>query len=577
MENEVRKPANFIEEFIEQDLASGRFDHVQTRFPPEPNGYLHIGHCKALCVDFGIAEKFGGKCNLRFDDTNPTKEETAFVEGIQRDIEWLGYKWDKLYFASDFFDRLYEIARDMIRRGVAYVDDQSPEEMRANRGTLTRPGVNSPYRDRPVEENLDLFERMKNGEFEEGSRVLRAKIDMANPNVLLRDPTMYRINRHTHHRTGDKWCIYPMYDFQHPVQDAIEGISHSLCSLEYEIHRPLYDWFVQQAQVTDQPPRQIEFARLNIERTVLSKRHLRRLVEEHVVSGWDDPRMPTLVGMRRRGYTAAAIHDFLGRVGVAKADSTVQGSLLDQCVREALADTAPRPMAVIDPIKVVLTNWPGDEIDVLTLENHRDHPEFGSREVKFGRELYIEREDFMEEPIKGFKRMAPGREVRLMGAYIVRCEEAVRDAEGNIVELRCTVDMDSRSGSEGSNRKLKTGVLHWVSAADAVPAEFRLYEPILEAEADESGAPEAPDPAEPDEEGREAVAEDDDFMNHLNPNSLVVKRGFCESWSAAHAVGDTFQFQRVGYFCKDPDSTEALPVFNRTVPLKDSWAKEAKK
>jgi len=571
MENNTeRRPANFIEEFVAQDLASGRFDHVHTRFPPEPNGYLHIGHCKALCVDFGIAEKFGGSCNLRFDDTNPTKEETAFVEGIQRDIEWLGYKWDKLYFASDFFDRLYEIAKDMIRRGVAYVDDQTPEEMRKNRGTLTQPGVNSPYRDRSVEENLDLFERMKNGEFEEGARVLRAKIDMANPNVLLRDPTMYRINRHSHHRTGDKWCIYPMYDFQHPIQDAIEGITHSLCSLEYEIHRPLYDWFVNHAGVTDQPPRQIEFARLNIERTVMSKRLLRRLVEEHAVSGWDDPRMPTLVAMRRRGYPAAAIHDFMGRVGVAKADSMVQGALLDQCVREALADTAPRAMAVIDPVKVVLTNWPEDKLDVLTIENHPDHPEMGAREVKFGRELYIEREDFMEEPVKKFFRMAPDKEVRLKGAYIVRCEDFVKDDNGNITELHCTVDMDSRSGSEGSNRKVK-GTLHWVSAADAVPCEYRLYEPILAEDEPEANA------VEVDENGDTVEAAPVDFMDRLNPNSLTVKRGFCESWIAAHDVGAVFQFLRMGYFCKDKDSTEANPVFNRTVPLKDSWAKEAKK
>ena len=571
MENGIeRRPANFIEEFVEQDLASGRFDHVHTRFPPEPNGYLHIGHCKALCVDFGIAEKFGGKCNLRFDDTNPTKEETAFVEGIQADIEWLGYKWDKLYFASDFFDRLYEIAKDMIRRGVAYVDDQTPEEMRINRGTLTKPGVNSPYRDRSVEENLDLFERMKNGEFEEGTRVLRAKIDMANPNVLLRDPAMYRINRHSHHRTGDKWCIYPMYDFQHPIQDAIEGISHSLCSLEYEIHRPLYDWFVAHAGVTDQPPRQIEFARLNIERTVMSKRHLRRMVEEGVVSGWDDPRMPTLVGMRRRGYPAAAIHDFMGRVGVAKADSTVEGSLLDHCVREALADTAPRAMAVINPVKVVLTNWPEDKIDVLTIENHPDHPEFGAREVKFGRELYIEAEDFMEAPVKKFFRMAPGKEVRLKGAYIVKCEDFVKDADGNIVELHCTVDMDSRSGSEGANRKVK-GTLHWVSAVDGVPAEFRLYEPILAEDEPEANA------VTVDEDGNEVDAAPADFMDRINPNSLVVRQGFCESWIAAHDVGATFQFLRMGYFCKDKDSTPERPVFNRTVPLKDSWSKEMKK
>ena len=570
MENNVRRPANFIEDFVEQDLASGRFDHVHTRFPPEPNGYLHIGHCKALCVDFGIAEKFGGKCNLRFDDTNPTKEETAFVEGIQRDIEWLGYKWDKLYFASDFFDRLYEIAKDMIRRGVAYVDDQTPEEMRANRGTLTKPGVNSPYRDRSVEENLDLFERMKNGEFEEGTHVLRAKIDMANPNVLLRDPAMYRINRRSHHRTGDKWCIYPMYDFQHPIQDAIEGVTHSLCSLEYEIHRPLYDWFVNHAGVTDQPPRQIEFARLNIERTVMSKRHLRRMVEEGVVSGWDDPRMPTLVAMRRRGYPAAAIHDFMGRVGVAKADSTVEGSLLDHCVREALADTAPRAMAVVNPVKVVLTNWPEDKIDVLTIENHPDHPEFGTREVRFGRELYIEAEDFMEEPVKKFFRMAPGKEVRLKGAYIVRCEDFVKDEAGNISELHCTVDFDSRSGSEGANRKVK-GTLHWVSAIDGVPCEYRLYEPILAEDEPETNA------VTVDEDGNEIDAAPADFMDRLNPNSLTVKQGFCESWIAAHDVGATFQFLRMGYFCKDRDSTPEHPVFNRTVPLKDSWSKEMKK
>ena len=571
MENTTeRRPSNFIEEFVTEDLKSGRYDHVHTRFPPEPNGYLHIGHCKALCVDFGIAQKYGGTCNLRFDDTNPTKEETAFVEGIQRDIEWLGYKWDKLYFASDFFDRLYEIAKDMIRRGVAYVDDQTPDEMRKNRGTLTTPGVNSPYRDRPVEENLDLFERMKNGEFEEGSRVLRAKIDMASPNVLLRDPAMYRINRHSHHRTGDQWCIYPMYDFQHPIQDAIEGITHSLCSLEYEIHRPLYDWFVHHAGVTDRPPRQIEFARLNIERTVMSKRHLRRMVEEGVVSGWDDPRMPTLVAMRRRGYPAAAIHDFMGRVGVAKADSTVEGSLLDHCVREALADTAPRAMAVINPVKVVLTNWPADEVDVLEIENHPDHPEFGTRQVKFGRELYIEAEDFMEEPVKKFFRMAPGREVRLKGAYIVKCEDFVKDDDGNIVELHCTVDLSSRSGSEGANRKVK-GTLHWVSAEDAVACEYRLYEPILAEDQPEDS------PIALDEEGNEVDAGSDDFMDHLNPNSLTVRQGFCESWIAGHEVGATFQFLRMGYFCKDRDSTPQRPVFNRTVPLKDSWSKAMKK
>ena len=573
METTEKRAANFIEEFINEDLADGRFDHVRTRFPPEPNGYLHIGHAKALCIDFGIAQKYGGKCNLRFDDTNPTKEEAAFVEGIQADIEWLGYKWDELHFASDFFGKLYEIACDMIRRGVAYVDDQTPEKMRVNRGTLTRPGVNSPYRDRSVEENLGLFERMKNGEFEEGSRVLRAKIDMAAPNVLLRDPTMYRINRHAHHRTGTQWCIYPMYDFQHPVQDAIEGVTHSLCSLEYEIHRPLYDWFVREAKVTDQPPRQIEFARLNIERTVMSKRYLRRLVEEKVVSGWDDPRMPTLVAMRRRGYPAAAIHDFMSRVGVAKSDSEVEGNLLDHCVREALSDAAPRAMAVVDPLKVTLVNWPEDQLDALEVENHPDHPEMGTRTVTFGRELYIEKEDFMEEPIKKFFRLAPGREVRLKGAYIIKCEDFVKDENGEVVELKCSVDMDSRSGSEGANRKVK-GTLHWVSAAEGVPCEYRLYEPILSEEVEET----QPAEAELDEDGKVAeAAPAADFMSRLNPNSLTVKQGFCEPFIAHSEVGSSFQFLRMGYFCKDRDSTEAMPVFNRTVALKDGFKVEAKR
>ena len=574
MEMTEKRAANFIEEFINEDLASGRFDHVRTRFPPEPNGYLHIGHAKALCIDFGIAKKYGGTCNLRFDDTNPTKEDAAFVDGIQADIEWLGYKWDKLYFASDFFGKLYEIACDMIRRGVAYVDDQTPEEMRINRGTLTKPGVNSPYRDRSVEENLDLFERMKNGEFEDGARVLRAKIDMSHPNILLRDPAMYRINsKYKHHRTGSEWCIYPMYDFQHPVQDAIEGISHSLCSLEYEIHRPLYDWFVEQARVTTQPPRQIEFARLNIERTVMSKRYLRRLVEEGVVAGWDDPRMPTLVAMRRRGYPAAAIHDFMGRVGVAKSDSTVEGNLLDHCVREAMSDSAPRAMAVINPLKVTLTNWPENEVDMIEIENHPDHPEYGTRMVSFGRELYVEQEDFMEEPVKKFFRLAPGKEVRLKGAYIIKCEDFVKDENGNVVELKCTVDMDSRSGSEGANRKVK-GTLHWVSAIDAVACEYRLYEPILSEEVEQQlDAAEA----ELDEEGKPVEAAPVDFMDRINPNSLTVVKGFCEPYIAHSEVGSAFQFLRMGYYCKDKDSTDALPVFNRTVALKDSWAKEAKK
>ncbi len=570
MQNEERRATNFIEENINRDLADGRYDHVKTRFPPEPNGYLHIGHAKALCVDFGIAKKYGGTCNLRFDDTNPAKEEKAFVDGIQRDIEWLGFKWDKLYFASDFFDRLYEIACSMIRRGLAYVDDQSPEEMRINRGTLTEPGKNSPYRDRSVEENLDLFERMKNGEFEDGSRVLRAKIDMSSPNVLLRDPTMYRIKHMHHHRAGDKWCIYPMYDFQHPVQDAIEGITHSLCSLEYEIHRPLYEWFVTHAEVTDQPPRQIEFARLNIERTVMSKRYLRRMVEEGVVSGWDDPRMPTLVAMRRRGYPAAAVLDFMGRVGVAKADSTVEGNLLDHCVREALADTAPRAMAVLNPLKLTFSNWEEGKVDTLTVENHPDHPEMGTHEIHFTKHAYIEQEDFMEEPVKKFFRLAPGKEVRLKGAYIIRCDEVVKDASGEITELICSVDPDSRSGSEGANRKVK-GTLHFVSDMDARACEYRLYEPILREEEPIT----TPVTSDSEEDG-ETNAAGGDFMTRINPDSLKIVNGFCEPFIAESEVGATFQFLRMGYFCKDKDSTDEMPVFNRTVGLKDSWAKVAR-
>ena len=446
--SEARGASNFIEEFIEQDLASGRYDHVKKRFTPEPNGFLHIGHAKALCIDFGIAQKYGGTCNLRFDDTNPTKEDSVFVENIEKDIKWLGYQWDALYFASDFFEKLYEIACDLIKKGVAYVDDQTPEEMRINRGTLTRPGVNSPYRDRSVEENLDLFRRMRAGEFPDGSRVLRAKIDMASPNILMRDPTLYRILRHRHHRTGDAWCIYPMYDFQHPLQDALEGVTHSLCSLEYEIHRPLYDWVVQQAGFKN-PPRQIEFARLNLTRTVMSKRHLRRLVEEKRVSGWDDPRMPTLAAMRRRGFPPEAISDFLSRVGVAKADSTVEYALLEHCVREALGETAPRVMAVLDPIGVVLTNWPEGKVDLVEMENHPDHPEMGTRTLNFTGRLFIEREDFMENPPPKFFRLAPGREARLKGAYIIKCEGVEKDEDGNVKRLLCTVDLDSRSGRRG--------------------------------------------------------------------------------------------------------------------------------
>ena len=572
METVEKRASNFIEDFIEEDIASGRTEAVHTRFPPEPNGYLHIGHAKALCIDFGIAKKYNGKCNLRFDDTNPTKEDTEFVNAIQTDIRWLGYEWENMYYASDFFGRLYEIAESMIMKGVAYVDDQTAEEMRMNRGTLTTPGTNSPYRDRSVEENLDLFRRMKAGEFADGSRVLRAKIDMSSPNVLMRDPTMYRILRCHHHRTGDDWCIYPMYDFQHPIQDAIEGISHSLCSLEYEIHRPLYDWMVEQAGFTAHPPRQIEFARLNIEGTIMSKRYLRRLVEEGHVSGWDDPRMPTLVAMRRRGYPAAAVRGFIEKVGVAKADSTVEPALLEHCVRDSLGDIAARAMAVLNPLKVTLSNWNEGDVDTLTMENHPDHPEMGERQVRFGKTLYIEQEDFMEEPPKKFFRLAPGREVRLKGAYIIKCEEVVKDENGNVVELICSVDLTSKSGGEGANRKVK-GTLHWVSELDAKEIEVRLYEPILLEETEDASAE-----AETDENGEETAAPvKADFIDRLNPNSLKVIRALAEPAIADAEVGTKFQFLRMGYFCKDPDSTDALPVYNRTVGLKDTWAKQAKK
>ena len=542
---EIVKSKNFIEEFIEEDLAaSGRT--VKTRFPPEPNGYLHIGHAKALCIDFGMAEQFGGTCNLRFDDTNPTKEDTEYVDAIMEDIHWLGFDWDQLRFGSSYFDECYELAVKLIKKGVAYVDDLSKDEMREYRGTLTEPGRNSPYRDRSVEENLDLFARMKAGEFPDGARTLRAKIDMASPNINMRDPALYRILHIAHHQTGDKWCIYPMYDFAHPIQDAIEGVTHSLCSLEYEAHRPLYDWVIDQCEF-ELRPRQIEFARLNLTNTIMSKRYLRRLVEEGHVSGWDDPRMPTLCGMRRKGYTAAAIRDFLDRIGVAKADSVVETAMLEHCVREDLNESAPRMMAVLDPVKVVIENWPEGQVDTITLENHPNHPEMGSREVKFTGTCYIQREDFMVEPPKKFFRLKPEGEVRLKGAYIIKCTGYELDEEGNVTLIRCTYDPESRSGE--CQRKVK-GTLHWVDASDAVPASFRLYEPLME----------------------DAEAGDDrDFIERLNPNSLVVAKGFVEPALQESKAGDRYQFMRVGYFAADPDTTPEAPVFNRVVGLKDSF------
>ena len=547
MEELKAAPKNFIEEFIEQDIEQKGLTHIQTRFPPEPNGYLHIGHAKALFIDFSMAEKFGGKCNLRFDDTNPTKEDVEYVDAIKYDIHWLGFDWDKLRFGSEYFDTCYELAVKLIQKGVAYVDDLSKDEMREYRGTLTEPGKNSPFRDRSIEENLELFERMKNGEFPDGSRTLRAKIDMASPNINLRDPALYRILHIPHHQTGDKWCIYPMYDFAHPIQDAIEGITHSLCSLEYEAHRPLYDWVVEQCEFKNKP-RQIEFARLNLTNTIMSKRYLRRLVEEGHVSGWDDPRMPTLCGLRRRGYTPAAIKDFLTRAGVAKADSVVDTAMLEHCLREDLNAHAYRMMAVLDPIRVVIENWPEGAFEDVAIENLPGSPEAGTRTVRFGRELYIEREDFASDPPKKYFRLKPEGEVRLKGAYIVKCTRFETDSDGRVTTVYCTYDPETKSGT--CERKVK-GTLHWLNAADAVPAEFRLYEPLL----------------------TDAGEEDDarDFIERLNPASLTVQRGFVEPALAVAKPGDRFQFMRVGYFCAALDHTAAAPVFNRAVSLKDSF------
>ena len=565
MAEEIKEKSNFIWEAIKSDLAEGKNGgRVQTRFPPEPNGYLHIGHVKALTVDFATAEKFGGVCNLRFDDTNPTKEKEEFVEAIKDDIHWLGFEYGAVYYASEQYDQIFEYACDLIRRGLAYVDDLSKEEMRAYRGTLKEPGKNSPYRDRTPEENMDLFLRMKNGEFPEGSRVLRAKIDMASPNINLRDPTIYRIKYATHHRTGDKWCIYPMYDFAHPIGDALEGVTHSLCSLEYEIHRPLYDWVVNVCGF-EQKPRQIEFARLNLTNTVMSKRKLRKLVEEHHVAGWDDPRMPTLAGMRRRGYTSAAVRDFIDRIGVSKADSTVDHRLLEYCVRNDLGEVAPRAMAVLDPVKVVLTNIPEGTVELCEIENHPKKPEMGTHQIPLTREIYIEREDFMIDAPKKYFRLKPDGEVRLKGAYIIKCERYDVDEAGNVTCIYCTVDPTSKSGSEGADRKVK-GTIHWVSAEQNVPLTARLYDVLILDDKPE----EAPADAAEDEDAEEAAASDD-FLRQVNPDSLKVVNGYGEPWLAEAKVGDSFQFLRTAYFCKDKDSTDEKAVFNRVVTLKDSF------
>ena len=563
---------NFIDAFIEEDIAEGgRFQgqQVHTRFPPEPNGYLHIGHAKAICIDFSTAEKYGGECNLRLDDTNPSKEDVEYVDAIKEDIEWLGYKWNKVLYASSYFDFIYECAIKLIKKGKAYVCDLSADEIREYRGTLTEPGKNSPYRDRPIEESLDLFERMKNGEFADGTLTLRAKIDMSSPNICLRDPTIYRVLHKHHHQTGDKWCIYPMYDFAHPIQDALEGITHSLCSLEFEAHRPLYDWVVNNVSVPCKP-RQIEFARLGIDHTVMSKRKLRKLVEEGIVSGWDDPRMPTLCGLRRRGFTPASIRNFCDRIGVAKSASVVEYSFLEHCLREDLNEKAERTMGVLHPVKLVITNYPEGKSETVTVENNPTDPASGTHEITFSRECWIEADDFMEVPVPKYKRLTPnGPECRLKGAYLITCTGCKKDENGNVVELICSVDLDSKSGSEGANRKVK-GTLHWVSEMDAIPAEVRLYEPILK---DEAAAEETET-----EDGEEVeTAAPKDFIDLLNPDSLTTLTGcLVEPAIAESNVGDRFQFLRMGYFCKDPDSTSEKPVFNRVVPLKDSWAKAAR-
>lgn len=549
MNFEPEAASNFIEEIVVQDLKSGKYEKIVTRFPPEPNGYLHIGHSKAFLLDFGIAEKYQGQCNLRFDDTNPVKEDTEYVENIMQDIRFLGCDWgDGLHYASDYFDQLYAYAEQIIEKGLAYVDFQTAEQMRTTRGTLTEPGQNSPYRDATPEETLSLFRKMKAGEYKEGECCLRAKIDMASPNMNMRDPAMYRIMYTPHHRTGTKWCIYPMYDFAHPVSDAIEGVTHSICTLEFEDHRPLYDWFLQ-AIGFENPPHQYEFARLNIEGTIMSKRYLRRMVEEGFVSGWDDPRMPTICGLRRKGYTKGAIRQFCATVGVAKSNSTVEPGVLEHCLRDDLKPTAPRRMAVLDPIELVIENYPEGKSETLTIANNAENEALGTREITFSKHVYIEREDFAIVPPPKYKRLSPEKEVRLMGAYIVKCTGYETDEEGNVTRVLCTYDEDSASGTGG--RKVK-GVLHWVDKNTAVDAEVRLYENlVLEGEGD--------------------------FTQRINPNSLSVRHAKVEASLSDAAVQDSFQFIRIGYFCADPDGKPGAPVFNRSVGLKDSWAKQVKK
>ena len=553
----LQNPSNFIQNEINDDLKNGRYSEgIHTRFPPEPNGYLHIGHAKSICLNFGLAQQYGGMCNLRFDDTNPVKEDVEYVDSIQADVKWLGFSWDKrMYYASDYFEKLYEFAVQLIKNGKAYVDDSNAEEIRAMRGTLTEAGKESPYRNRSVEENLALFEAMKQGEFADGEKVLRAKIDMASPNINMRDPVIYRIAHATHHRTGDAWCIYPMYDFAHPLSDAIEGITHSICTLEFEDHRPLYDWCLESLGFdVNTRPRQIEFARLNLTNTVTSKRKLRQLVEEGYVAGWDDPRMPTISGLRRRGYTPAALRNFCSEVGVAKANSLVDVAMLEHCIRDDLNNNADRIMAVLHPLKVVITNYPEGKKEYMLAENHPTKG--GHRYMPFSRELYIEQEDFMEDAPKKFFRLKPEGEVRLKHGYIIKCEEVIKDAEGKVVELHCTYDPDSKTGGATANRKVK-GTIHWVSAADALEAEVRLYDYLIET----------------DEKGEVPA----DFLNAVNKNSLeVLQHVMVEPSASLTAEGTHYQFLRQGYYVVDKDSTPDHLVFNRVVGLKDSWAKVKK-
>ena len=551
----ARAPVDFIRAIVDDDLAAGRnHRRVVTRFPPEPNGYLHIGHAKSICLNFGVAAERGGTCNLRFDDTNPAKEDVEYVDAIKADVEWLGFTWDALFYASDYFEQLYQFAVALIQRDKAYVDSLSADEIRAHRGTLTEPGIDSPYRNRPIEESLDLFARMRGGEFADGAHVLRAKIDMASPNLNMRDPTLYRIRRATHHRTGDAWCIYPMYDYAHPLSDALERITHSLCTLEFEDHRPLYDWCVEQL-IEEDRPRQIEFARLNLNYTVMSKRKLLQLVQQGHVSGWDDPRMPTITGLRRRGYTPESIRDFCARIGVAKKENVIDVAQLEHSIRDDLNRRAPRVMAVLKPLKLVIINYPEGQIEHVDVVNNPEDASAGKRKVPFSRELYIEHDDFREHPPKKFFRLSPGKEVRLRSAYFVTCTDVIKNENGDVVELRCTYDPATRGGDSPDGRRVKA-TLHWVSAAHAIPVEVRLYDRLFSVE----------DP----ERGRDGGT----FLDVINPNSLEVLRScWAEPSLAAARAHDRFQFERLGYFCVDPDSVAGSLIFNRTVSLRDAWAK----